>query len=191
MESIDQWVIHHAVDDYKKLHRDSLLFISINISINELDAIKTAETIFAVIQDQTILAQNLVVELTENMVGPYSETLTKTFISLSKAGVQIAIDYYGVSNDSLKALKQLPISLLKIDESLISSMDNEHYDKLIFNSTMQLAHALGLKVVAKGVETRQQLASLKENVCDYAQGYYFSKALDIDQLVIYLSRLEA
>ena len=188
MGAISQWVIHQATDDYKRLPSDSFLFISINLSGDELIAVKTTETILSTIQNKQIQAHKLVVELTENTTSPYSESLANKFRQLSKAGIQIAVDYCVMDSDALNILKQLPVALLKIDKSLIDQVCNEGHDRLIFNATVQLAHDLGLKVVAEGVESKEQLVVLKEQACDYAQGFYLSKPLDIDKLIIYLQQ---
>ena len=187
--SIGQWVIQRALEDYKRLHLTSLLFISINISANELVASKMAETIYTCTQESGISACKLVVELTEASMMHHPNDSIKKFERLSKMGVQIAIDDYGTGYSSLSILKKLPISILKIDKSFMDDIDRNSNNQLIVKSTIQLAHNLGLKVIAECIETKKQFEFLKDHGCDYLQGYYYSKPLDIDELQTYIQNL--
>ncbi len=110
------------------------------------------------------------------------------FNHLKEQGIRIAIDDYGTGYSSLSLLKQLPISIMKIDKSFIADIGTDSNDRIIVNSTIQLAHNLGLKVVAEGVETEEQLDFLKKHNCDYIQGNYFSKPLAIKKLKAFLER---
>ena len=189
MINIGHWVIHHALEDYNKLHLESLLFISIHMSGNELAAKKTTETLLSSVQEQGISAEKLVLELTEATIMSHPEASIQKFKALSEIGIMIAIDDFGTGYSSLKLLKQLPISILKIDKSFIEDIGVDNNSTLIVKSTIQLAHGLGIKVVAEGVETKEQLAFLKEHHCDFAQGFYFSEPLDITHLKKYIQAL--
>ena len=92
-------------------------------------------------------------------------------------GVQLAIDDFGTGYSSLSYLRRLPVNYLKVDKSFIAGLSHNSGDKLIVSGVINLAHGLSLKVVAEGVETAEQLASLREMGCDMAQGNYFSDPL--------------
>jgi EAL domain-containing protein (putative c-di-GMP-specific phosphodiesterase class I) len=103
--------------------------------------------------------------------------------ALSDLGVMISIDDYGTGYSSLAYLRDLPVHALKLDKSFVMNMRNEEGDRVIAASTVQLAHALNLKVVAEGVETAEIAAILRDMGYDYAQGYWYSAALAPDALV--------
>ncbi len=99
---------------------------------------------------------------------------------LKDLGVSLAIDDYGMGYSCLYYLKRMPVDYLKIDRSFIAGLGEDPGDEAIVSGTIGLAYALGLKIVAEGVETEGQLAKLRELGCDLAQGYYFTKPLPSD-----------
>lgn len=101
-------------------------------------------------------------------------------------GLTLSIDDFGTGFSSLSYLKQLPVSELKIDKSFIIDMLNDESDRQIVNSTIQLAHSLGLDVTAEGVENREILDLIRDMGCDSAQGYFMSKPLVIEAFIDYL-----
>jgi EAL domain-containing protein (putative c-di-GMP-specific phosphodiesterase class I) len=101
-------------------------------------------------------------------------------------GVSISIDDFGTGYSSLSYLKRLPISALKIDQSFIQDVINDGDDAIIVNTVITLAHSLGLKVVAEGVEDDEQLTFLQERNCDEAQGYFFSPPMPSDDFIGWL-----
>ena len=186
MTSIGRWVIQQALDDYKKLNLKSLLFLSINMSANEFLSTTTEDYILSSMKDRAISTRNLVVELTEGAIIRHPEATIKKFKRLSQMGIQIAVDDYGMGYSSLSLLKRLPIAIMKIDKSFIEDLNKDINDAIIVKSSIQLAHNLGLKVIAEGVETAEQVEFLKQHGCDFAQGYYFTQALNFDQLSAYI-----
>jgi EAL domain-containing protein (putative c-di-GMP-specific phosphodiesterase class I) len=100
---------------------------------------------------------------------------------LKALGMSLAIDDYGTGYSCLYYLKHMPVDSLKIDGAFVAGLGTDSGDDAIVSGTINLAHALGLEVVAEGVETAQQLARLKELNCDLAQGYYFSEPLTADE----------
>ena len=191
MLSIGQWVIQQALNDYKQFTPNGTLLLAINLSANELNSAKTAETILMGIQKYAIPTNKVVLELTETSIMRHPEESIEKFKKLSQIGVRIAIDDYGAGYSSLNYLKRLPISLLKIDKSFIDDIgqNSNASNIIIVKSTIELAHSLGLKVIAEGVESKDQLDFLKDHRCDYAQGFYFSKPLNIDALKIFVTKM--
>lgn len=182
IEQLNQWVIQQACSDYAQL-KQSNLSLSINISTTSLDITNIKEAVLKTLQLHHIKADQLILELTE--MTP-SKIFTAICNEFSASGIQIAIDDYGEGYTSLSYLK-LPITILKIDKSFIANIEQDLKDKLIIESTIELAHRLGLKVTAEGVETQEQHQVLKTHGCDYAQGFYFSKSLSLEDLKTYLS----
>jgi EAL domain-containing protein (putative c-di-GMP-specific phosphodiesterase class I) len=98
-------------------------------------------------------------------------------------GVKLSVDDYGTGQSTLSYLKQLPVSELKIDKSFVSSMCDVESDRIMVRSTIDLAHELGMRVVAEGVEDARTLEALRSLGCDFAQGYFISKAVPLEVLI--------
>ena len=112
--------------------------------------------------------------------------------NLKRMGVQLAIDDFGLGYSSLSYLKRFPVDLLKIDRSFIAGLGREPNgvstkDTEIVKAMIDLTHALGLKVIAEGVETYEQLGQLLSMECNFAQGYYFSEPLPSEELSVFLA----
>ena len=129
-------------------------------------------------------------EITETTLIENSPVALANLRRLIRHGVTISIDDYGSGLSSLAYLKELPAAELKIDKMFISGMTHSHRDPLIVRSTIDLAHALGLTVVAEGVESQAALALLTVMGCDFAQGFLISPALPIDQLMLFMQSHE-
>lgn len=121
-------------------------------------------------------------EITENMTMSQPEKALEIITKLKDLGLDISIDDFGTGYSSLSYLKKLPVSEIKIDKSFVMDMDNDHDNKVIVNSTINLAHDLGLDVVAEGVENNDILKILKELGCDRAQGYHMCKPKNAEEI---------
>jgi EAL domain-containing protein (putative c-di-GMP-specific phosphodiesterase class I) len=126
-------------------------------------------------------------EITETAVIDEPQKALRNLQAFADAGLEIAIDDYGSGLSSLSYLKQLPAHELKIDKLFISHLTSSHRDPLLVRSTIDLAHALGMKVTAEGVEDATTLALLRMMGCDLAQGYLISQPLSLDELSAFLS----
>ena len=116
------------------------------------------------------------------------ETTIGVLRQLRALGVLLSVDDFGIGYSSLARLKLLPIHGLKLDRTLVGDIETDVNDAAICAAAIAMAHSLGLKVVAEGVETAAQLEHLRRLGCDLAQGYYFSRPLPIDELNRYLER---
>jgi EAL domain-containing protein (putative c-di-GMP-specific phosphodiesterase class I) len=114
------------------------------------------------------------------------ERMQKMLIRLSKRGVRLAIDDFGSGYASLSHLKQLPVDVLKIDKSFIQNMGTSEDDDAIVRSTVELAHSVGVRVVAEGVESEETLSRLAALGCDMAQGYCLSHPVPAGELTQWL-----
>ena len=126
--------------------------------------------------------RHLEIELTESTAMQNAEEAIVVLGRLKALGVRIAIDDFGTGHSSLSYLKRLPIDVLKIDRSFVTGLPFSENDASITKAIITMAHSLGMKVVAEGVENRQQLTFLAENGCDEVQGYLFSRPLAANDL---------
>ncbi|MES2636497.1 MAG: EAL domain-containing protein, partial [Pseudomonadota bacterium] len=125
---------------------------------------------------------SLVVEITEGLLLDKSESLVRQFQAFRHAGIQVALDDFGTGYSSLSYLKQYYIDYIKIDQIFVKNLAPDSEDLVLCEAIIVMAHKLKMRVIAEGVETLQQLEILKAAGCDYAQGYYFSKPIPLEDL---------
>ncbi len=125
----------------------------------------------------------LELEITEGVLLSGYLMTDELFQSFTAKGIEMAMDDFGTGYSSLSYLRRYPFAILKIDRSFINDMTTDPADRELVNASIAMAHGLGLKVVAEGVETEEQANSLKIMNCDYVQGYYFSKPITPDELI--------
>ena len=118
---------------------------------------------------------SIVVEITEGLLLDASESVSQQLLAYRDAGIQVAIDDFGTGYSSLSYLKEFDIDYLKIDQSFVRNLTANSSDHVLCEAIITMAHRLGMKVIAEGVETQQQCKLLKQADCDYAQGYLFSR----------------
>jgi EAL domain-containing protein (putative c-di-GMP-specific phosphodiesterase class I) len=128
----------------------------------------------------------LELELTEKILLDNIKSNVQRLKLIKNLGIQIALDDFGTGYSSLEYLQQFPFDILKIDRGFIKKIDENGTNSVITQTIIQMAHRLGLKVVAEGVETKQQLKFLQQNQCDEVQGFLFSRPLstkEFEQLI--------
>ncbi|MEH6562674.1 MAG: GGDEF domain-containing phosphodiesterase, partial [Marinobacter sp.] len=183
---IGQWVVMAACQQLAawKGTRFENLRVAVNLSGRELDDENLVERIRKALETEGIPADRLEVELTEEIFIQNIEHNLGQLSRLHDLGVHLAIDDFGVGYSSLAYLRDFPVDLLKIDRSFITNVTERHDDAVITRAVINLAHNLGLRVVAEGVETQAQLDFLKNHRCNMAQGYLISRpvsAADLEQ----------
>jgi EAL domain-containing protein (putative c-di-GMP-specific phosphodiesterase class I) len=151
--------------------------VAVNLSARLLGNPYLAETISAHLKDLGLDPSNLTLEVTESAAMENSESSVTLLHQLRDAGVQISIDDYGTGFSTLEYLRKIPATEIKIDKSFVSLIDRNNSDRLMVNSTIQLAHQLDRKVVAEGVETIETLNALVAMGCDQAQGYFIGRPM--------------
>ncbi len=119
-------------------------------------------------------------EVTEDTVQQDPIAVGNALGALHRLGVNLALDDFGMGHSSLQSLRELPVDMLKIHQSFVTSLDAEPDDSALVGAVVELGHALGLTVIAEGVETDVQLAHLRELGCDGAQGFLFSRPVTED-----------
>lgn len=152
--------------------------ISVNKSPVQFQASKdTHDDWIKYLKELHLREKSIVVEVTEGLLLDPSNTTVNLLLQMQKAGVQIAIDDFGTGYSSLSYLKKFHIDYLKIDRSFIRDIPEDVHDMALSEAIVVMAHKLGLKVIAEGVETNEQKNFLQSIGCDYGQGYLFSEAI--------------
>ena len=163
------------------------LLMSVNISPPEFARPELAGMIRAAVQQSGVPASSLQLEVMETIAMGDAEA-ADVLVKFRALGVGLSIDDFGTGYSSLSRLQRLPVDSLKIDRSFISGMDRDKEAREIVHIIIMLAHNLGLKVVAEGVETEQQARQLRELGCELAQGYFFARPADPESITELLRR---
>jgi diguanylate cyclase (GGDEF)-like protein/PAS domain S-box-containing protein len=180
---IGKWVLHAACAQNKAWQDAGLppFVVSVNVSARQFRQDNLVQTIAETLQETGLAPQYLEIELTESAVMHDAEQFIAMLSELNDLGVQIALDDFGTGYSSLSYLKRFPVDRLKVDKSFVQDIATDADDATIVRTIIALGHNLGLKVVAEGVETEQQLDFLRANHCDELQGYYFCRPLPAEE----------
>ncbi|HEX8833029.1 MAG TPA: EAL domain-containing protein, partial [Abditibacteriaceae bacterium] len=196
--SIGRWVLEEACRQAEKWQRaarlmgdaNAPLWMSVNFSSRQLRQPDVVEVVAAALEKSGIDPASFVVEVTEHTLMEESEKTIDILRRLKALGVKIAIDDFGTGYSSLAYLRSFPVDILKIDRKFISGLSKTTGDVVIVSSVIRLAHALGLTVVAEGVETAEDVHQLLEMGCDIAQGYYCAYPMPGDDIAGCLSLVQ-
>lgn len=185
---LTEWVLDTACRQLKELDEMGMkgLVVAVNISPTHFPRSNFIEGISAVLNKYGLDAGLLELELTESVLLHNAEKAIETLHQLKQLGVKIAIDDFGTGFSSLNYLKRLPIDKVKVDRSFVQEIISDRHDAAITQGIISMAHHLGLKVIAEGVETEPQVAFLKKSHCDEFQGYYFAKPMPFEALQAFL-----
>lgn len=177
------WVLENSLIQSEKWSKQGLIHhLSINLSARNLLDDGLPNQLAVLLNTYNVEPSSIELEITESALMTDPENALNNLKQLHGLGVQISIDDFGTGFSSLSYLRQMPIHKLKIDKTFVLDMDSNHGDHVIVESTINLAHNLGLKVVAEGVENKDVLELLNGLGCDEAQGYYISRPLPQDKL---------
>jgi diguanylate cyclase (GGDEF)-like protein len=183
---IGRWVLDNACSDrhrWKHEHGNDELTISVNVSVHQLMSPDYATTVAAVLAKTNTDPAVVTLEVTESVFVQDSERALVVLNELKRIGVKLALDDFGTGYSSLTYLRQFPIDILKIDQTFVADLGNDPASHAIIASVVELAHMLGMTVVAEGVETARQHDRLASLGCDSCQGYYFARPMSADNLV--------
>lgn len=180
---IGNWVVKRACETASRFARDNPdpPRVAINISPRQFRDPHLATTIRRCMRESGIAAAQLELEITETMLMEDTEGAAVTVNRLHELGLKIAIDDFGTGYSSLSYLKRFPIDTIKIDRSFIMDIPENEDDVALTSAVIAMAHQLKLEVVAEGVESAEQLGFLTENRCEFAQGYYFSRPVPLEE----------
>jgi diguanylate cyclase (GGDEF)-like protein len=189
IKPLTSWVLKTAMHQYMKWQRGGMdpgIVISVNLSsISLLDPDFPGEVV-DLIRIYEIEPESFEFEITESAVMADPELALKTVKRISEMGVRLSIDDFGTGYSSLAYLKKLPVNEIKIDKSFVMNMTNDESDEMIVRSTIDLAHNLGLDVIAEGVDSEEIWNKLGKLECDGAQGFYLCVPLPAEELVRWL-----
>jgi diguanylate cyclase (GGDEF)-like protein/PAS domain S-box-containing protein len=175
---IGAWVLQEACDQLRRWpgrkDRRSLGSMEVNLSARQVADKRIVATVEEVLSRTGLPAERLTLEITESALMDDAGSSLEVLRALKQVGVQLAIDDFGTGYSSLSYLQQFPVDMLKVDRSFIEQLGVRSESEEIVSAIIGLAHALGLKVVAEGVETVGQLEILRSLRCDLAQGFLFS-----------------
>ena len=177
--AIGDWVLEHAARQAAAWHAKGLSMpIAINVSALQFQQPRFVERVAAVLAASRLPPHLLELELTESILVRDADEALQRLQSLARIGVRLAIDDFGTGYSSLSYLKRFPIDKLKIDRSFVQGLPGDESDCAIVAAILQMAAALGKKVIAEGVETEAQRQFLLDSGCGEFQGYLFAPALD-------------
>lgn len=189
---IGEWVFKEAVHQLKAwrtLHNDHLQ-ISVNVSPIQFgkNTENPCQAWFGYLRKIELPGQSMNIEITEGILLDTESGITGKLRECHEEGIQISIDDFGTGYSSLAYLKKFDIDYLKIDRSFVCDMANDPNDMALAEAIIVMAHKLGLKVVAEGVETEAQRRLLAEAGCDYGQGYLFSRPVPAEEFEALLKK---
>ncbi|HZN26195.1 MAG TPA: EAL domain-containing protein, partial [Burkholderiales bacterium] len=162
--------------------------IAVNLSPRQFVHRQLVQDVMRVLSLTHCNASSLVFEITESTVMHNPGRAVALLNELKEMGIRFAIDDFGTGYSSLAYLKRFPIDCLKIDRSFVVDIPRDAGNTAITHAIVAMAHSLGLKVIAEGVETLEQLAFLREHGCDEVQGYYFSEAVPEAEATVLLEK---
>nr|HPH54995.1 GGDEF domain-containing phosphodiesterase [Smithella sp.] len=179
---IGRWVIKTACMQNVAWQKQGLppVCMSVNLSLRQLMYENFAEDVKTILNETRMASELLELEITESTVMHNPKRLVPILSKLKKMGIRMAIDDFGTGYSSLAQIKNFPINTLKVDRSFIRNLPQDTDNKAITEAVIFMGKSLKLKVVAEGVETREQAKFLKDQICDEMQGFYFSKPIGPD-----------
>ncbi|MFC6670111.1 putative bifunctional diguanylate cyclase/phosphodiesterase [Marinobacterium aestuariivivens] len=157
--------------------------VAVNLSLRQFRDPMLLDTVRQALEETGLPASYLEFEITESMIMDDIDRVLEILGSLKALGVTLAIDDFGTGYSSLSYLKQLPVDQLKVDASFVRDIPHDRNDMEIAAAVIAMAHKLGLKVVAEGIETHEQLAFLRDNRCEMGQGYLLARPAPLAEVM--------
>lgn len=182
---LGRWVLREAARQCAEFNRRNRepLRICVNVSALQIQRPDFANEVSQVLEEVKLPPKQLVVELTESALMQHPEQGSYAMEQLQQMGVGIAMDDFGTGHSSLTYVSVLPISLIKIDRAFVQNCAKRKTDASILAAIVTMGHALGLTVLAEGVETKEQASILRAQGCDEVQGYFYGRPVSADHLI--------
>jgi diguanylate cyclase (GGDEF)-like protein len=184
-----EWVLREACRQNRQWQTQGLppVRVAVNISALQFRNTRFTHTVETALKEADLESRWLVLEVTESVIMQDAERVTDSLNQLKSLGLELAIDDFGTGYSSLSYLKRFPIDRLKIDQSFVRDITSDKDDAAITSAIIGLTRNLGLRTIAEGVETREQLEFLQLHGCDEAQGFLFSRPLTPDECTTLLA----
>jgi len=184
IEKLTNFVLDGAIAAAARVNKDGAPFhVSVNLSARLIDHPGLTANVTELLKRHGLAPNRLTLEITETAALSTTGLSLEPLLELRYLGVDISIDDYGTGLSTLDYLKKIPATEIKIDKSFVQAIDKSHSDRLLVNSTIQLAHSLGQKVVAEGVEDSATLEALERMGCDLVQGYLIGRPMNFSALL--------
>jgi diguanylate cyclase (GGDEF)-like protein len=180
ISDIGEWVLERACRDlaaWDQERPELELEVAVNVSARQLMAVGFCATVADVLERTGMDPRALVLEVTENILLLDTEGAITVLTKLKELGVRLALDDFGTGYSSLSYLRQLPVDIIKIDQSFIADLGRPTGGRAIVDGVTKLAQALNLSVIAEGVETQAQCDEVRDIGCEFAQGYHFARPM--------------
>lgn len=193
IQTIGEWTLRTACEEIVGLQKATglPLRLAVNVSPRQFQQKNWLSLVRSVIADSGISPQNLELEITEGMLMSNPEESAAMLRTTRELGVSVVIDDFGTGYSSLSYLTRFPIDKIKIDRSFVRDLSVDVTDAAVIDAIIAMAHSLKIRVVAEGVETPDQLRYLRERGCDEVQGFYYSQAVEAQQVPAMLTALQA
>ncbi|MEO1573819.1 MAG: EAL domain-containing protein [Pseudomonadota bacterium] len=188
---LTEWVLNEAVRQMA-VWQDRGIEMNVAVNLSALDLLdeRLPERVQAILDEHGVAPAKLDLEITESAVMTDAVRANATLVALQEIGVVLSIDDFGTGHSSLAQLKRLPVQVLKIDKSFVMNMADSSDDEVIVRSTIELAHNMGLKVVAEGVDNARSRDLLAEFGCEYLQGYLYAKPQSAEEFEAWLQHYD-
>ncbi len=178
IQPIGAWVVEQALQQLKKWNNAGhVMHIAINKSSKQFHSNECASDLYNRMDALNVAPEQLTIEITETVLMEEQDNILKLLEAYRQAGVTISLDDFGTGYSSLSYLRKFPFDMLKIDRSFIMDVTENNDDASLVETIILMGHQLGLRVVAEGVETKQQRDFLQERNCDLLQGYLYSRPI--------------
>lgn len=189
---IGWWVIDQALRAVSLWNQnrseEEALTVSVNLSPRQFMQPNLVDHIVFLVDQSNARPQNLILEITENVLMDDSANVADDIQRLRDFGIRLDLDDFGTGYSSLSFLRRFPLDMIKIDQTFIRDLENGGPSREIVKAMLMLAKGLGLRVTAEGVETQQQFEALQKMDCDCGQGYFFEKPLPLAETLELIAR---
>ncbi|MBI3727458.1 MAG: EAL domain-containing protein [Burkholderiales bacterium] len=185
---LGEWIIKQVCKDIVHWNLAGLNppCVAINISPIQLQSNDFNNRLSGILESMAVTPDKVSLEITEQILMYRSDSIDKVFSDFKKQGFTLSLDDFGTGYSALSYLKHYPFDYVKIDQSFVQELPHNLDDASITRAVISMAHSLGIKVIAEGVETEAQCKFLSDNMCDQIQGHFFAKPLDSEQMQLFL-----
>lgn len=191
---IGRWVLQEVCTQLKSWQHNGYdaPTIAVNISVRQIQHSDLVESVRSCIQQSGCDPHRLLFEITESSSMSDIESVLPTLLELKSIGIRIAIDDFGKGHSALGSINQFPIDVLKIDKSFVQELTYDTKSLLIMKAIIAMAHGMNLTVIAEGIETKEQMESLRALRCDMVQGYWIDRPMPLEQFqMLYMTKLSS